>query len=85
MVFDTLFALDSKVPHRIRMSAIYAISPDTVYRLLPARRARVHDGSRVRGADCVASLSAGWLAPRGHTLATVIERGWARAGISRCG
>ena len=76
MVFDTLFALDSKFQPHSQMVGDYAISPDKlVYSFTLRDGLRFHDGQPVRGADCVASLKR-WMArdSLGQTLATVIEQ-----------
>jgi peptide/nickel transport system substrate-binding protein len=75
MVFDTLFAFDSKfVPHP-QMVGDYRISPDQLtYRFTLRDQLKFHDGQPVRGAVCVASLHR-WMArdALGQTLAAVID------------
>jgi len=74
MIFDTLFALDSKLEPRRQMVADYSVSPDQLsYRLTLRSGLRFHDGSAVRGADCTASLRR-WMARDGlgQTLAGAI-------------
>ena len=62
MVFDTLFALDSKFQPQPQMVGDYNISADKlVYRFTLRDGLRFHDGQPVRGADCVASLRR-WMA-----------------------
>jgi peptide/nickel transport system substrate-binding protein len=57
MIFDTLFALDSKFKPQPQMVGDYSISPDKlVYRFALRPGLKSHDGQPVRGADCVASL-----------------------------
>ena len=75
MVFDTLFALDSKFQPHPQMVGDYSISPDKlVYSFTLRDELKFHDGQPVRGADCVASLKR-WMArdSLGQTLATVID------------
>ena len=62
MVFDTLFALDSKFQPQPQMVGDYSISPDKLfYRFTLRDGLRFHDGQPVRAADCVASLRR-WMA-----------------------
>ena len=62
MVFDTLFALDSKFQPQPQMVGDYSISADKLfYRFTLRDGLRFHDGQPVRGADCVASLRR-WMA-----------------------
>src|ERR1700730_14310548 len=73
MVFDTLFALDSKFQPQPQMVGDYSISADKLlYRFTLRDGLRFHDGQPVRGADCVASLRR-WMARDsvGQTLANV--------------
>jgi peptide/nickel transport system substrate-binding protein len=75
IVFDTLFALDSKLNPQPQMVGDYSISADKLlYRFALRDGLRFHDGQPVRGADCVASLKR-WMArdSLGQTLATVID------------
>jgi len=75
MVFDTLFALDSKLKPHPQMVGDYSISPDKLRYAFTLRDGlKFHDGQPVRGADCVASLKR-WMArdALGQTLATVID------------
>ena len=75
MVFDTLFALDSKLQPQPQMVGDYSVSADTLLYSFPLRNGlKFHDGQPVRGADCVASLKR-WMArdSLGQTLATVID------------
>jgi peptide/nickel transport system substrate-binding protein len=75
MVFDTLFALDSKfVPHP-QMVGDYNVSPDRLmYRFALRDGLKFHDGQLVTGSDCIASLRR-WMArdSLGQTLAAVID------------
>src|SRR6266851_751677 len=75
MVFDTLFALDSKFKPHPQMVGDYSISPDQLLYSFTLRDGlKFHDGQPVRGADCTASLKR-WMARDGlgQTLATVID------------
>jgi peptide/nickel transport system substrate-binding protein len=74
MVFDTLFALDSKFKPHPQMVGDFNISPDKLLYSFTLRDGlKFHDGQPVRGADCVASLKR-WMArdALGQTLATVV-------------
>src|SRR5499427_4073156 len=76
MVFDTLFALDSKFKPRPQMVGDYSISADKLLYTFTLRDGlKFHDGQPVRGADCVASLKR-WMARDGlgQTLATVVDQ-----------
>ena len=79
MVFDTLFALDSKLQPQPQpqpqMIGDHNISPDKLlYSFILRDGLKFHDGQPVRRADCVASLKR-WMArdSLGQTLATVID------------
>jgi peptide/nickel transport system substrate-binding protein len=75
MVFDTLFALDSKFTPHPQMVNDYSISPDQLSYAFTLRDGlKFHDGQPVRGVDCVASLRR-WMArdALGQTLADVID------------
>src|SRR5215467_14127471 len=75
MVFDTLFALDSKLRPHPQMVGDYSVSPDKLHYAFALRDGlKFHDGQQVRGADCVASLRR-WMArdALGQTLATAID------------
>jgi peptide/nickel transport system substrate-binding protein len=75
MVFDTLFALDSKFTPHPQMVDGYSISPDQlIYRFTLRDGLKFHDGQHVRGTDCIASLRR-WMArdALGQTLANVID------------
>jgi peptide/nickel transport system substrate-binding protein len=62
MIFDTLFALDSKFKPRPQMVGDYNTSPDRlVWRFALRPGLKFHDGAPVRGADCIASLRR-WMA-----------------------
>ena len=57
MIFDTLFALDSKFKPQPQMVGDYSLSPDKLtwkFALRPGLK--FHDGQPVRGADCAASI-----------------------------
>jgi peptide/nickel transport system substrate-binding protein len=75
MVFDTLFALDSKFQPQPQMVGDYSISADKLlYSFTLGDGLRFHDGQPVRGADCVTSLRR-WMARDsvGQTLASVTD------------
>jgi len=75
MVFDTLFALDSKFQPQPQMVGDYSISPDKLFYHFTLRDGlRFHDGQPVRAADCVASLRR-WMARDsvGQTLASMTD------------
>jgi peptide/nickel transport system substrate-binding protein len=75
MVFDTLFALDSKLQPHPQMVGDYSISPDRLlYSFILRDGLKFHDGQPVRGVDCTTSLRR-WMArdALGQTLATVID------------
>ena len=58
MVFDTLFALDSKFQPRPQMVGDYSVSADKLLYSFTLRDGlKFHDGQPVRGADCIATLS----------------------------
>ena len=74
MIFDTLFAIDSKFKPHPQMCEGFEVSPDKLnYSFVLRNGLKFHDGQPVRGADCVASLKR-WMArdALGQTLATVI-------------
>jgi peptide/nickel transport system substrate-binding protein len=74
MVFDTLFALDAELSPHPQMIGGYEISADKLlYRLTLRDGLKFHDGERVRGADCVASLRR-WMVRDtfGQALATAV-------------
>src|SRR6516165_7201435 len=57
MVFDTLFALDSKFKPHPQMVGEYSVSPDKLLYSFTLRDGlKFHDGQPVHGTDCVASL-----------------------------
>ena len=71
MVFDTLFALDSKFNPHPQMVGDYHVSDDKLtYQFTLRDGLKFHDGQPVRGADCTASLKR-WMArdALGQTLA----------------
>jgi peptide/nickel transport system substrate-binding protein len=75
MIFDTLFALDSKFKPQPQMVGDYSVSSDKlVWRFALRSGLKFHDGQPVRGADCVASLRR-WMArdALGQALANVID------------
>jgi peptide/nickel transport system substrate-binding protein len=75
MVYDTLFAIDEEfVPHP-QMVGDYAISDDKLsYHFTLRDGLGFHDGSPVRGTDCVASLKR-WMVrdSHGQSLALVLD------------
>ncbi len=75
MIFDTLFALDSKFKPQPQMVGDYSLSPDKlVWRFGLRPGLKFHDGQPVRGADCVASIKR-WMArdALGQALATTLD------------
>jgi peptide/nickel transport system substrate-binding protein len=74
MVFDSLFAIDANFTPRPQMVGDYTISDDKlVYDFTLRDGLKFHDGSPVRGTDCVASLKR-WMArdSTGSTVAAAI-------------
>jgi peptide/nickel transport system substrate-binding protein len=75
MVFDTLFALDSKFKPHPQMIGDYNISPDRlVYNFTLRDGLKFHDGQPVHSADCVTSLKR-WMVRDsfGQALAAVMD------------
>src|SRR6516165_8536540 len=75
MVFDTLFAIDAEFAPHPQMVGDHAISPDKLtYQFKLRDGLGFHDGSPVRGVDCVASVKR-WMARDGHgqALAGVLD------------
>jgi peptide/nickel transport system substrate-binding protein len=75
MVFDTLFALDAEFAPHPQMVSNYDISPDKLsYNFVLRGGLKFHDGEKVRGTDCVASLRR-WMARDsfGQALATAVD------------
>jgi peptide/nickel transport system substrate-binding protein len=75
MVFDTLFALDSKFKPHPQMVGEYSVSPDKLLHSFTLRDGlKFHDGQPVKGADCVASLKR-WMVRDsfGQALATAMD------------
>ena len=75
MIFDTLFALDSKFKPQPQMVGDYSSSPDKlVWRFVLRPGLKFHDGEPVRGIDCVASLRR-WMArdALGQELAATLD------------
>jgi peptide/nickel transport system substrate-binding protein len=75
MIFDTLFALDSKFKPQPQMVGDYGVSSDKlVWRFALRPGLKFHDGEPVTGADCVASLKR-WMArdALGQALAVTIS------------
>ena len=57
LVYDTLFALNSKYEPKPQMVDTYAVSPDALTYTFTLRAGmKWHDGAPVTAADCVASL-----------------------------
>src|SRR5580704_17282013 len=74
MVFDTLFAIDSKFKPHPQMVDGFEVSSDRLnYSFVLRDGLKFHDGQPVRGADCTASIKR-WMArdALGQTMATVI-------------
>jgi peptide/nickel transport system substrate-binding protein len=74
MVFDTLFAIDSKFKPHPQMVDGYEVSQDKLnYSFVLRDGLKFHDGQLVRGADCTASIKR-WMArdALGQTLAMVV-------------
>jgi peptide/nickel transport system substrate-binding protein len=75
MVFDTLFAIDAEFAPHPQMVGDHSISPDKLtYQFKLRDGLGFHDGSPVRGVDCVASLKR-WMARDGHgqSIAAVLD------------
>jgi peptide/nickel transport system substrate-binding protein len=75
MVFDTLFAIDAEFAPHPQMVDDYSVSADKLtYRFALRDGLGFHDGSPVRGADCVASIKR-WSARDGHgqAMASVLD------------
>jgi peptide/nickel transport system substrate-binding protein len=75
MVFDTLFAIDAEFAPHPQMVGDYSMSPDKLtYQFKLREGLGFHDGSPVRGADCVASVKR-WMARDGHgqSIAAVLD------------
>jgi len=74
MVFDTLFAIDSKFKPHPQMVGEFDVSADKLNYTFALRDGlKFHDGQPVRGADCIASIKR-WMArdALGQTMATAI-------------
>ncbi|HEX3954350.1 MAG TPA: ABC transporter substrate-binding protein [Stellaceae bacterium] len=75
MIFDTPFAIDAEFAPHPQMVDTFDLSPDKLsYNFKLRDGLGFHDGSPVRGADCVASLKR-WMARDGHgqALAKVLD------------
>src|SRR5271156_1393462 len=75
MVFDTLFAIDAEFAPHPQMVGDYSVSPDKlIYQFKLRDGLGFHDGSPVRGVDCVASVKR-WMARDGHgqSIAAVLD------------
>src|SRR5437763_6768540 len=74
-VFDNLFAIDAEFAPHPQMVGDYSISPDKLtYQFKLRDGLGFHDGSPVRGVDCVASVKR-WMArdSHGQSLALVLD------------
>ena len=75
-VFDTLFAIDAEFAPHPQMVGEHSVSPDNLTYQFKLRGdlGPFHDGSLVRGADCVASIKR-WMArdSHGQSLALVLD------------
>jgi peptide/nickel transport system substrate-binding protein len=74
-VFDNLFAIDAEFAPHPQMVGDYSVSPDQLtYQFKLRDGLGFHDGSPVRGVDCVASIKR-WMARDGHgqALAPVLD------------
>jgi peptide/nickel transport system substrate-binding protein len=75
MVYDTLFALDEEFAPHPQMVGDFSVSPDKLsYHFTLRDGLGFHDGSPVKGIDCVASLKR-WMArdSHGQTLASLLD------------
>ena len=75
MVFDTLFAIDAEFAPHPQMVGDHSVSPDKLtYQFKLRDGLGFHDGSPVRGVDCVASVKR-WMARDGHgqSIAAVLD------------
>ncbi len=75
MVFDTLFAIDAEFTPHPQMVDEFNVSADKLtYRFKLRDGLNFHDGSPVKGADCVASIKR-WAARDGHgqAMAAVLD------------
>ena len=75
MVYDTLFALDEEFAPHPQMVGDFGVSPDKLsYHFTLRDGLGFHDGSPVRGADCVASIKR-WMVrdSHGQSLALVLD------------
>jgi peptide/nickel transport system substrate-binding protein len=75
MVFDTLFAIDAEFAPHPQMVGEHGVSADKLtYNFKLRDGLGFHDGSPVRGADCVASIKR-WMVRDGHgqSIASVLD------------
>jgi peptide/nickel transport system substrate-binding protein len=75
MVFDTLFAIDAEFAPHPQMVGEHSLSPDKLtYQFKLRDGLGFHDGSPVRGADCIASIKR-WMARDGlgQSLKPVVD------------
>jgi peptide/nickel transport system substrate-binding protein len=57
-VYDTLYSADAKLQPRPQMAEGHEVSPDgRTWRFRLREGLRFHDGTPVRGADCIASIT----------------------------
>jgi peptide/nickel transport system substrate-binding protein len=74
-VFDNLFAIDAEFAPHPQMVGDHSVSPDQLtYQFKLRDSLGFHDGSPVRGVDCVASIKR-WMARDGHgqAIAAVLD------------
>jgi len=72
MVFDTLFAIDSKFKPHPQMVEGFEISSDKLnYSFVLRDGLKFHDGQPVRGADCAASIKRDLPIPASPVIATI--------------
>src|SRR5271154_6520823 len=75
MIYDTLFAIDAEFAPHPQMVGDFSVSPDKLsYHFTLRDGLGFHDGSPVRGIDCVASLKR-WMArdSHGQSIAAVLD------------
>jgi peptide/nickel transport system substrate-binding protein len=75
MIYDTLFALDEEFAPHPQMVSDFTLSPDKLsYHFTLRDGLGFHDGSPVKGTDCVASVKR-WMArdSHGQTLASLLD------------
>jgi peptide/nickel transport system substrate-binding protein len=75
MIYDTLFAIDAEFAPHPQMVGDFSVSPDKLsYHFTLRDGLGFHDGSPVKGSDCVASLKR-WMArdSHGQSIASVLD------------